>query len=71
MRELLMMVFLMGKIALGETIRDFKTEERGASDMVAVVVLIVIIIAAAVIFREALMNAVQAVMDQLTEFVGG
>lgn len=45
-------------------------EEKGASDIVAVIILIVIIIAVAVIFREKLMEVVNSVMDQLTDFVG-
>lgn len=70
MREKLMMAYIKGKLAVGNTIRRFTSEEKGASDMVAVILLIVIIIAAAVIFRTQLINAVNSVMDQLTEFIG-
>lgn len=48
----------------------FLREEEGDSNMVAVVVLIVIILAAAAIFRTQLLDAVNAVFEQLTDFIG-
>lgn len=48
---------------------NFLKNERGDSNMVAVVVLIIIVIAVAVIFRDALMDAVNDVMDQFTDFI--
>lgn len=44
-------------------------DERGDSNMVAVIVLIIIVIAVAVIFRDALMGAVEDVMDQFSNFI--
>lgn len=70
MREKLMMAYLKGKTAVGNAIRNLVSEEKGASEMVAVILLIVIIIAAAVIFRKALIDAVNSVFDQLTDFIG-
>ena len=49
----------------------FLKEEKGASDIVAIIVVIVIILAVAVIFREQLINVVNNVMQQLTDFTGG
>lgn len=49
---------------------DFLYDEEGDSNMVAVIVLIVIILAVAAIFRESLIDAVNSVFDQLTEFIG-
>lgn len=43
--------------------------EDGDSNMVAVIVLIVIVLAVAAIFRQSLMDAVQTVMDNFTEFI--
>lgn len=45
-------------------------DEEGDSNMVAVIVLIVIILAVAAIFREQLLNAVNAVFGNLMDFIG-
>ena len=70
MRGRLMMCYLRGKMELTRRIKDFMSEEKGASDMVAVVVLIVIVVAAALIFREKIIDAVNKATDSLTDFVG-
>lgn len=70
MKEKLMSCYLKRKTAVTSKIRNFMSEERGASDIVAVVVLIVIIIAAAVIFRTQLIGAVNSIFGQLTDFIG-
>lgn len=70
MKEKLMNCYLKGKAAVTSKVRNFMSEERGASDIVAVVVLIVIIIAAAVIFRRQLILAVEGIMDDLDDFIG-
>nr|WP_051527164.1 Flp1 family type IVb pilin [[Eubacterium] cellulosolvens] len=69
MREKVMMAYLKGKSAVENAFHRFTSEEKGASDMVAVIVLIVIVIAAAVIFREQLIGAVEAVFSKLSDFV--
>lgn len=48
---------------------DFKREEKGASDIVAIMVIIVVVIAIAAIFQEQLTKAVTAVFDKLTGFI--
>ena len=63
MRELMFQAMMQAKHAF----RRFRSEERGASDMVAVIVLIVIIIAVAAIFREKLVEIVNNVMTDLTD----
>lgn len=47
----------------------FKSEERGASDMVVVIVLVVIVLALAVIFRKQLVELANSVMKNLGDFV--
>lgn len=49
---------------------NFKKEEKGASDMVAVIVLIVVVIAVATVFRTQLKQAVEDVFAKLTDFIG-
>lgn len=51
-------------------VESFLNDEEGDSNLVAVIVLIVIILAVAAIFRTQLLNAVNAVFEQLTEFIG-
>ncbi len=50
-------------------VQNFMNDEEGDSNMVAVIVLIAIIILVAGIFRESLMDAVNTVMDNFTEFI--
>lgn len=70
MRELLeMMEEFLWKFWLAVE-NKFLRDERGDSNMVAVIVLIVIILAVAVIFKDALIEAVNKVMEQFTEFIG-
>ena len=49
---------------------DFKNEERGASEMVAVVVLIVIILAVAIVFKDQLINIVNSVGRKVLAWIG-
>lgn len=49
---------------------DFKKEERGASDMVAVLLIILIVVAVATIFRKQLTNLVNLVFNKVNEFTG-
>lgn len=69
MRELLEMVDGFLRKFWFAVENTFLRDERGDSNMVAVIVLIVIVIAVAIIFRDALIDAVEAVMDQFTEFI--
>lgn len=70
MKEKLMKCYLRGQIAAANKLRKFMSEERGASDIVAVIALIVIIIAVATIFSGRLTTAVGDVFDKLTTFIG-
>lgn len=49
---------------------DLLEEERGDSNFVAIIVIIVIILAVAGIFRTQLLELVNKVFEQLTDFVG-
>ena len=55
---------------MGVINEKFLADEEGDSNMVAVIVLIVIILAVAAIFREQLLNAVNAVFGNLMDFIG-
>ena len=49
---------------------NFKNEEKGASEMVAVVALIVIILAVAIIFKDQLINIVNSVGKKVIAWIG-
>lgn len=70
MREKMIMAYLMGKAMVENAVKGLVSEEKGASDMVAVVLLIVIIIGVAWMFRTTLEEVVGGVMTQLSDFVG-
>ena len=49
---------------------DFLKDEEGDSNLVSIIVVIVIVITVAGIFRDKLMEAVDAIFNKLTEFIG-
>ena len=61
-------MYLRGKIKLQSKFAEWKEEERGASDIVAIIVVIVIIIAVAAIFKDQLIKGVTSGMKKFTEF---
>ncbi|MCI9251032.1 MAG: hypothetical protein HFI22_04360 [Lachnospiraceae bacterium] len=67
MREKLMEGYLRRKMAFFQAAEDFKKQEKGASDIVAILLVIVVLIAVAAIFREQLMAAVTGVFENLME----
>lgn len=44
---------------------DFKKEERGASDIVAVLLIILVVVAVAFLFKKQLLNLVNSVFKQI------
>ncbi|MDY3015880.1 Flp1 family type IVb pilin [Blautia sp.] len=49
---------------------DFKTEEKGAAEIVAIILVIVVVIAAAVVFKDKIVNIVESVMEKAEGFAG-
>lgn len=47
---------------------DFKTEEKGAAEIVAIILIIVVVIGAAVIFKEKIIPIVEKVLGQAEKF---
>lgn len=47
---------------------DFKHEEKGAAEIVAIVLIIVIVVAVAFIFKDKIMQMVNSTMNKATEF---
>lgn len=71
MRDMITMAYLKGRSACINAISNFKKEEKGASDIVAILLVIVILVAVAAIFRTQLMNAVNTAFDALMEALEG
>lgn len=46
-------------LKMKESVKEFFSEERGDSNMIAVIILIVIVVALAVVFREQIIKLVQ------------
>lgn len=51
-------------------LEEFLKDEEGDSNLVSIIVVIVIVITVAGIFRDKLMEAVDAIFNKLTEFIG-
>lgn len=70
MQEKILKMYIMMQLKMAGLIEEFREEERGDANMVAVVLLIVIVIAVAVVFRETITQVAETVMGRLSEFVG-
>lgn len=47
---------------------DFKTEEKGAAEIVAIILIIVVVIAAALVFKDKIGKIVENTLDQANKF---
>lgn len=63
------LMWLRTKAKLQQGLKNMLTDETGAADIVAILVIIVIVLAVAVIFKEQLINLVQAVFGKATIWV--
>jgi hypothetical protein len=70
MKEKLLIAYLQGKRICRETWENFWTEEKGASDFVAILLIIVVLIAAAALFRTKILDVVNNVFTKLTDEFG-
>ena len=52
-----------------QLVQDFREEERGASDIVAIIAIIVIVLAVAVIFREQITSVVKSAFKNVTDWI--
>ncbi len=71
MREKITMAYLRGKLKVLDALEGLAKEEKGASDIVAILLVIVILVAVAAVFREQLMEAVNAAFSKLREALSG
>ena len=69
MKEEKRMLEMLNKMWIGATCRlnnfveDFKHEEKGAAEIVAIILVIVVVIAVVVVFRERIMDLVSNTFD--------
>ena len=70
MKEEKRMLEMLNKMWIGATCRlhnfveDFKHEEKGAAEIVAIILVIVVVIAVVVVFRERIMDLVSNTFDE-------
>ena len=69
MKEKLIIGYWRCRQRFQNAVCNFKKDEHGAQDFVAIIILIVIIIGIAAIFRTQLTEAVTATFEQLMEFI--
>lgn len=70
MREMCLKAMMLMQLKMMGLLEDFRNEEKGASEIVAIILIIVVIIAVAAIFKTQLIGAMNSVMAKLTEFIG-
>lgn len=70
MNEKLTNLCLEAQIRLRSFWEDFKTEEKGAAEIVAIILIIVVVIAMVVIFRDRIETIIEGVFDDADTFVG-
>lgn len=62
------MLWIGAKTRIHNFWEDFKTEEKGAAEIVAIILIIVVVIGAAVIFKEKIIAIVKNVLGQAETF---
>lgn len=68
MREKMDFLWLKATSKMRNFWEDFKHEEKGAAEIVAIVLIIVIVVAVAFIFKDKIMDMVDKTMDKATDF---
>ena len=72
MKEEKRMLEMLNKMWIGATCRlhnfveDFKHEEKGAAEIVAIILIIVAVIAAAAIFKDRIVELVNNIFDKIS-----
>jgi hypothetical protein len=69
MKTLLQIKKLQMRQILNQKLKELLSEE-GDTNFVSIILIMVIVIAIAVIFQEQLTEAVEAVFEKLTDFIG-
>ncbi|MDO4601430.1 MAG: Flp1 family type IVb pilin [Eubacteriales bacterium] len=68
MREKMDFLWLKATSKMRNFWEDFKHEEKGAAEIVAIVLIIVIVVAVAFIFKDKIMDMVNNTMNKATDF---
>ena len=67
-----MKVFVMMQVALagvGQKVRNFKDEEHGGSEIIAIVAMAVMAIALAIVFKDAVAGFINSIVEQFEGMV--
>lgn len=62
------MLWIGAKTRIHNFWEDFKTEEKGAAEIVAIILIIVVVIAAAALFKDKIIPIVDKVLGQAETF---
>lgn len=68
MREKMDFLWLKATSKMRNFWEDFKHEEKGAAEIVAIIMIIVVVVAVAFIFKDKIMQMVTNTMDKATTF---
>lgn len=69
MRERVNRLWIGAGIRMRNFMEDFRQEEKGAAEIVAIILVIVVIVALAAIFKDRLIGVVNSVFDKTDDFV--
>ena len=67
MFDMLDKMLIGAKYRLHNFVEDFKHEEKGAAEIVAIILVIVVVIAVVVVFREKIMDLIEKTFSQADE----
>lgn len=62
---------LIAKVRTQDFLKSLVTKENGDTNFVSIILIIVIVLAIAALFKDALIELANTVIQQLTDFVGG
>lgn len=64
------LLWIGAKNRIRNLVEDFKTEEAGAAEIVAIILIIVVVVGVAAVFKTQIGKGVENALKQFTDFVG-
>lgn len=71
MQEKILSLYIMMQLGITGLLEDFRKEERGASDIVAIIMICIVVIAVAAVFRTQLQGVITDAFGKVSEFISG
>lgn len=63
------LLWISARNKISNFLEDFKSEETGAAEIVAIILIICVVVGIAAVFREQISDLVNGVFGQATDFV--